>query len=174
MREKKPNLKEHYSVIPFIYELGKTFPVHGDGKWMSGWLGWGWWMGINLWSRKRNFLRWGESSVPWLWWWLRAKSLQLRPTVCDTMDCSWAPLSMGFPRQEDWMGCHALLQGNLPDPGIEPESLTSSALAGGFFTTSTTWEAHSDGYMDVYICQNFELILLNINKTSMKLTWKFF
>ena len=31
--------------------------------------------------------------------------------------------------------------GNLPDPGIEPESLTSSALASGFFTTSTTWEA---------------------------------
>ena len=32
--------------------------------------------------------------------------------------------------------------GDLPDPGIEPESLTSLALAGGFFTTSTTWEAH--------------------------------
>ena len=62
-------------------ELGKTFPVHGDGKRMSGCLGWGWWMGINLWSRKRNFLRWGESSVPWLWWWLSAKSLQLRLTV---------------------------------------------------------------------------------------------
>ena len=29
-----------------------------------------------------------------------------------------------------------------PPPGIEPESLTSPALAGGFFTTSTTWEAH--------------------------------
>ena len=30
--------------------------------------------------------------------------------------------------------------GNLPDPGIEPESLASSALAGRFFTTSATWE----------------------------------
>ena len=39
------------------------------------------------------------------------------------------------------MGCHALLQGNLPDPGIEPVSLTSPALAGGFFTTGDTWEA---------------------------------
>ena len=29
---------------------------------------------------------------------------------------------------------------NLPDPGIEPASLMSPALAGGFFTTSTTWE----------------------------------
>ena len=26
------------------------------------------------------------------------------------------------------------------DPGIEPESLRSPALAGRFFTTSTTWE----------------------------------
>ena len=31
--------------------------------------------------------------------------------------------------------------GDLPDPGIEPMSLTSPVLAGGFLTTSTTWEA---------------------------------
>ena len=43
-----------------------------------------------------------------------------------------APLSMGFPRQEYWMGCHFLLQGVFPNPGIEP---MSPALAGGFFTT---------------------------------------
>ena len=30
---------------------------------------------------------------------------------------------------------------DLPDPGIEPSSLESPALAGGFFTTSATWEA---------------------------------
>ena len=28
----------------------------------------------------------------------------------------------------------------LPDPGIEPAPLKSPALAGGFLTTSTTWE----------------------------------
>ena len=28
--------------------------------------------------------------------------------------------------------------GDLPDPGIKPEALMSPALAGGFFTTSTT------------------------------------
>ena len=33
------------------------------------------------------------------------------------------------------MGCHDFLQG-LPNPGIEPASLTSPALAGGFFTIS--------------------------------------
>ena len=31
---------------------------------------------------------------------------------------------------------------DLPDPGIEPVSLMSPALAGSFFTVSTTWEAH--------------------------------
>ena len=32
--------------------------------------------------------------------------------------------------------------GDLSDPGIEPESLTSPALAGRFFTTSATWEIY--------------------------------
>ena len=32
---------------------------------------------------------------------------------------------------------------DLPNPGIEPASLMSPALAGKFFTSSTTWEAHS-------------------------------
>ena len=52
-----------------------------------------------------------------------------------------APLSMGFPRQDYWSGLPSLSQGDLPDPGIEPKSLISCVLAGGFFTTSTTWEA---------------------------------
>ena len=43
-----------------------------------------------------------------------------------------APLSMGFPRQESWVGLPFLSPGDLPNPGIEPES---PALAGGFFTT---------------------------------------
>ena len=30
---------------------------------------------------------------------------------------------------------------DLPDPGIEPTSLTSPALAGGFFAISASWEA---------------------------------
>ena len=31
-----------------------------------------------------------------------------------------------------------------PNPGIKPKFLTSPALAGGFFTTSATWEAQSE------------------------------
>ena len=52
-----------------------------------------------------------------------------------------APLSMGFSRQEYWSGLPCPPPGDLPDPGIEPVSLMSPALAGVFFTTSTTWEA---------------------------------
>ena len=52
-----------------------------------------------------------------------------------------ASLSMEFSRQEYWSGLPFPTSGDLPDPGIEPASLVSPALAGGFFTTSTTWEA---------------------------------
>ena len=52
-----------------------------------------------------------------------------------------APLSMGFSRQEYWSGLPLPPSGDLPDPGIEPTSLMSPALAGGFFTTRATWEA---------------------------------
>ena len=52
-----------------------------------------------------------------------------------------APLSMEFSRQEDWSGWPCPPPGDLPDPGIEPVALMSPALAGGFFTTSTTREA---------------------------------
>ena len=51
-----------------------------------------------------------------------------------------APLSMGFSRQEYWSGLPYPSPGDLPDPGIEPQSLGFPALAGGFFTTSATWE----------------------------------
>ena len=49
-----------------------------------------------------------------------------------------APLSMGFPRQEYWWGLPFPCPGGLPNLEIES---ASPALAGGFFTTSATWEA---------------------------------
>ena len=59
-----------------------------------------------------------------------------------------APLSMGLSRQEQWNGIGWV---GLPypppedlfDPGIEPTSYMSPALAGRFFTTNATWKAHS-------------------------------
>ena len=47
-----------------------------------------------------------------------------------------APLSMGFSKQEHWSGLPFPPPGDLPNPGIEPASLASPALAGGFFTTA--------------------------------------
>ena len=43
--------------------------------------------------------------------------------------------SMGFPRQEYWSGLPLSTPGDLSDPGTEPVSLVSPALAGGFSTT---------------------------------------
>ena len=54
---------------------------------------------------------------------------------------------MGFSRQESWSELPCPPSGDIPDPGIQPESLMSLALTGRFFTTSAAWEAHS-----VYEC----------------------
>ena len=43
---------------------------------------------------------------------------------------------MGFSRQEYWSGLPWPPLGDFPDPGIQPESLTTPALVGEFFTTS--------------------------------------
>ena len=53
-----------------------------------------------------------------------------------------APLSMGLSRQEHWSGLHALLQGIFPTQGLNP-CLLCLLHGRGFFTTGTTWEAHS-------------------------------
>ena len=54
-----------------------------------------------------------------------------------TVACQ-APLPMGFFRQEYWSGLPFPSPGDLPNPGIEPTSLTSPAQAGRFFSTSAT------------------------------------
>ena len=46
-----------------------------------------------------------------------------------------APLFMEFSRQEYWSKLLFPTPGDLPDSEIEPTSLVSPALAGGFFTT---------------------------------------
>jgi len=48
---------------------------------------------------------------------------------------------MGSPDKNTGEGCHALLQGDLLNPGIKLKYLTSTALAVRFSTTSATWEA---------------------------------
>ena len=64
---------------------------------------------------------------------------QLHSTLCHTV-VHQVPLSMGFSRQEYWSGLPGPSPGDLPNPGIEPASLMSPALASMFFTISATWE----------------------------------
>ena len=77
---------------------------------------------------------------------IKHSSSSLVTKSCLTLVTPWtvalqAPLSMGFSRQEYWSGLPFPSLGDLSNPGIEPVSLTSPTLTGGFFTTSTTWEA---------------------------------
>ena len=66
--------------------------------------------------------------------------------LCDSVDCSPPDSSvMGFSRQEYWSGWPCPPPGDLPVPGIKPMYLKSPTLAGGFFTTSATWEARERG-----------------------------
>ena len=63
------------------------------------------------------------------------------------MDCSQPGSSVLGILQASQSGflCHP--QGDLPNPGTEPMSLTSPVLAGEFFTTSTSWEAHKPSHV---------------------------
>ena len=54
-----------------------------------------------------------------------------------------APLSMGFSRQEHWSGLPSPSPGDLPGPGIEPQS---SVLQADSFTVWAIWEALSTFY----------------------------
>ena len=70
-------------------------------------------------------------------------SLQLCVTLGDTMDCS--PPGSSLPgvlqaRILEWVAMP--FSRDSSGPRIEPLSLSSPALAGGFFTNSVTWEAH--------------------------------
>ena len=69
---------------------------------------------------------------------------------------------MGFFRQEYWSGLSFPSPVDPPDPGIEPVSLSSPALAGGFFITSATWETQSF-YM---LNRNLPPTLDYLNKTK--------
>ena len=60
--------------------------------------------------------------------------------MSDSLQPLWivarqGPLFMEFSGQEYWNGLPFPPPGDLPEPGIEPASPASPALAGGFFTT---------------------------------------
>ena len=70
-----------------------------------------------------------------------------------------APLSMGFSKQEYWSGLPCPPPGDLPNPRIEPTTLSSPALVGRFFTISATWEAFS---LEALIVLSIEMAHLDV------------
>ena len=75
-----------------------------------------------------------------------------------------APLSMEFPMQEYWSGLPGPPPGNIPNPGMEPMSPVTSALAEGFFTTSSTCEAPLLGH----VMQNRYFFMSSIPPCSLE------
>ena len=89
---------------------------------------------------------------------------------CLTLVTQWTvthqvPLSIRFSRQEYWNGLPFPPPGELPNPGTEPASLMSPALADGFFTTSTTREAQRSLYRVAIALSRF-WILSRLLRTS--------
>ena len=77
-----------------------------------------------------------------------------------------APLSTRFSSQEYWSGLLCPPPGNIPNPGVKSASLMSPLLAGWFFTTSATWDAHALVDLDNYclLCSHpFSLNSLNFS-----------
>ena len=73
---------------------------------------------------------------------MHVQSLQLCLTLCNFMHCSPPGSSIhGIlqARIQEWVAYPP--PGDLPDAGIKPMSLMSSALADRFFTPNITWEA---------------------------------
>ena len=114
-------------------------------------------------------------------------ALYCLPSHSCMLSCVWlfvtlwtivhqAPLSMGFSRQEYWSRLPFPPLGDLPTPGIEPVSLSSSTMAGRFFTTSATWEAPlaKQNYNEVSSTPvRMAIIETSIYKTKMmENTWR--
>ena len=52
------------------------------------------------------------------------------------------PLSIGFSKQEYWSGLPGSPPGIFPTQGLNPSNYVS-CTAGGFFTTSATWDVYT-------------------------------
>ena len=93
-----------------------------------------------------------------------SRSLKSCPTLCDPVGCSSPGSSVhgNSPGKDNGVGSRAFLQGIFLTQGSNPGFLMSPALAGGFFTTGATWDAHKHAYiyskthLDVIIAFNKE------------------
>ena len=94
-----------------------------------------------MWGKKNSYVSLCHENVYVCMW-----SCFRRVQLCTTVACQ-TTLSVGFSRQEYWSGLPCPRPGDLSNPGMGHACITSPALAGGFFTTRTTWKP----YVCVYI-----------------------
>ena len=94
--------------------------------------------------------------------WVCAKSLQVSLTLCYPMDLACrVPLSMGFSRKVYWSGLPGPPPGDLPNPGIEPATLMSPALAGRFSTTRPPGKAINQNRPEILFKQKGDRNIVN-------------
>ena len=77
-----------------------------------------------------------------------------------------APLSMEFSKQEYWSWLPFPTPGDLPNRGMEPASLASPLLAGGFFTTESPgklYRANSKVQIPAPSLTHFELLKSSVS-----------
>ena len=149
---------------------------YADG-WMASPIGWmwvwvnsaGWW-----WTARPGVLQFmGSQRVGHNWAtelnWTEVTSVISRVLLSVTpwtVACQ-ASLSMGFYRQGYKSGLPFPSPGDLPNPGTEPVSYVS-ALAGRFFTTSTTWMSNWK-YLEKYFYPYFHNFnFLTVQKRESK------
>ena len=96
-------------------------------------------------TEQSHSLRFGKRSLNKTGVQCSAKLLQSCLTLCDPVACQ-AARPGDSPGKSNWSGLPCPPPGHLPDPGIEPGSLMSIALAAGFFTPGATWEAPGEVY----------------------------
>ena len=104
-------------------------------------------------------------SAPFVHACVRSKLLQLCWILFDPMDCSLSASSVcgNSPGENTGVGHHALLQGNLPDSGIELMSPAFPASqAGCLLPAQPGWEAHilHQDFSNIDTCTRIHLRIL--------------
>ena len=103
---------------------------------------------ISAWYMLKNCWPWGCLGKKWLEFKLQRHAwVLIRSAMSDSLQPrGQQPARLlhpwNFPGKNAGVSSHFFLPGDLPNPGMEPVSLESPELAGGFFYYHATWKAH--------------------------------